>query len=440
MQRGAGGRRVDRLLRRGALLAVAVILASGLVPAAADAGGPGAISGVVTDADGDPMANLVVYALPLGQPDDQWVAATTEIDGSYVIEKLLPGQHGVAFHVDRWECYDSRPTCNPYDAATWDPVMVTAGATTTGIDLVAADDDLRWGAISGHVTDANGEAFAHVEVWARRIGGGAADVWFRSTDSAGDFRLDLRPGAYNVHFIPPGIEPGECYDDLPALTFWEACSAGDVVSVQAAVDHGGFDAQLDDLPLLEFPDVNPTHPFWDGIAFAVGRELTTGFADGLFHGDRPVTRRAAAAFLYRFAEFDVAAEPCTEPPFPDVAVGSPLCGEIMWLQDEGLATGFADGTFRPNAPIERHAFLRMLYRLRFPERGGVDDPCVGAHQPGVRYFTDVGPNHPLCPLTLWGRYMSIVAGYTDGTFRPAAPLSRQAAVEWILQHYLRPEA
>src|SRR5687767_5836558 len=45
---------------------------------------------------------------------------------------------------------------------------------------------------------------------------------------------------------------------------------------------------------------------------------------------------------------------CTEPaPFPDVPITHPFCPEIKWMKDNGISTGFDDGTYRPSINVSR---------------------------------------------------------------------------------------
>ncbi len=59
----------------------------------------------------------------------------------------------------------------------------------------------------------------------------------------------------------------------------------------------------------------------------------------------------------------------TAPVFPDVPVGSGFYNEVRWLADMGITFGFADGTFKPGASINRDQVAAFIYRynLNFPK-------------------------------------------------------------------------
>lgn len=92
----------------------------------------GFLSGTVRDGDGTPIPGLGVNAQPLAQglPGG---GAQTGVDGRYVIHGLATGDYRVETGGDPWahELYDDRP-----EWRLADPVTVTAGAGTSGVDFV----------------------------------------------------------------------------------------------------------------------------------------------------------------------------------------------------------------------------------------------------------------------------------------------------------------
>jgi hypothetical protein len=67
---------------------------------------------------------------------------------------------------------------------------------------------------------------------------------------------------------------------------------------------------------------------------------------------------------------------CTDP-FTDVACGDPFFAEIAWSVAEAIATGHADGTYRPTAPVTRRAVAALLNRAAGGHPGPVHPP--GSH-------------------------------------------------------------
>lgn len=49
--------------------------------------------------------------------------------------------------------------------------------------------------------------------------------------------------------------------------------------------------------------------------------------------------------------------------FSDVPGTSPFHGDVDWLVGNGITTGYEDGTFRPQAPVSRQAMAAFLHRF-----------------------------------------------------------------------------
>jgi hypothetical protein len=108
--------------------------------------------------------------------------------------------------------------------------------------------------------------------------------------------------------------------------------------------------------------------------------------------------------------------------FSDVGESHPFRSNIHWLVAEGIASGYDDGTFRPSAVVSRQAVASFLYRM-------AGSPAFTL--PAAPTFIDVGIAHPFYAAIEWAVAEGIVAGYDDGTFRPTAVVSRQAAAAFL---------
>ena len=177
-----------------------------------------------------------------------------------------------------------------------------------------------------------------------------------------------------------------------------------------------------------FSDVPDDHPFCPEIDWMADHDIAEGWPDGTYRPLRHVSRAAMAAFAYRLAGFERGPDPtCDERPFPDVAIDNPFCGEIAWARDNGISTGYSDGSFRSDQPISRQAMAAFLYRLTGSPRG--EDPACTQDE-----FSDVPASHPLCGEIDWMVDSGVAAGYDDGTFKPTAPISRQAMAAFIYRY------
>lgn len=174
-----------------------------------------------------------------------------------------------------------------------------------------------------------------------------------------------------------------------------------------------------------FPDVPFASAFYAEIEWLVGRGITDGYGDGTFRPLAAVSRQAMAAFLYRQAGSPNGPAPtCDVPPFVDVGVDAPFCGEITWLVEQGITVGYPDGGFHPAAPVSRQAMAAFLHRSA-SEPSGQDPACLAAP------FSDVAIDDQFCSDIAWLVANDIAEGYDDGTFRPLSSVSRQAMAAFL---------
>lgn len=109
-----------------------------------------------------------------------------------------------------------------------------------------------------------------------------------------------------------------------------------------------------------FVDVGGTHARNVGALADAG--IVTGYADGRFFPDRPLTRGEAASLIVRAA--GISTDDSAGASFADVASGRTHTAAIDALTQAGIVTGFSDGTFRADMPVTRGQFAAMLVRAR----------------------------------------------------------------------------
>jgi hypothetical protein len=144
------------------------------------------------------------------------------------------------------------------------------------------------------------------------------------------------------------------------------------------------------------------------------KKIATGYADGTFRPAEPVSREATAAFLYRYSGSPAYTPPKTSP-FKDVPTTSQFYKQVTWLASKGITNGYADGTFRPKDPVARDAMAVFLYRLK-------GKPAFTP--PAKSPFTDVATSYKFYKEITWLRSTGITTGNADGTFAPLVSTSR----------------
>ncbi|GIU83773.1 MAG: hypothetical protein KatS3mg008_0548 [Acidimicrobiales bacterium] len=171
-----------------------------------------------------------------------------------------------------------------------------------------------------------------------------------------------------------------------------------------------------------FVDVPKFYTFAAEVAWAVSRDVARGYGDGTFRPTEGVKRKEAVAFLYRLAGSPKG--PFPDPGFSDVGPAHPFRTEISWAASRGIVRGYEDGSFRPDHVVKRQEAVAFLYRLAGSPKGPFPDPG----------FSDVGPAHPFRTEISWATSEGIVAGFSDGTFRPSGSVLRQEQVAFLFRY------
>lgn len=179
-------------------------------------------------------------------------------------------------------------------------------------------------------------------------------------------------------------------------------------------------------PDPEFSDVPTSNMFYDDIAWLKAQGITVGYLNGTYQPSAPLTRGAAALFLYRLwlmAGENAGPFPATT--YTDVLASSVYAAAIGFLEYYDLDRVATGGLFRPNDDITRQEMATMIHRL-YLASGGSDPSSIP--DPG---FTDVTASSVFHQDIWWLAYAGITAGYSDDTYRPTNTLSRQATAAFL---------
>lgn len=160
--------------------------------------------------------------------------------------------------------------------------------------------------------------------------------------------------------------------------------------------------------------VDLQHSKWaeDGITYMAKRGTVAGYGHGIFKPEALVTRAQAVTFMVRELypeQLQRAVEGAT---YSDVPTTHPFYREITIAAKNGLAGGFPNGTFRPDAPLSRAetaAFLTRAYSL------------TEGKEPAR--WTDTDMHWAASPILIMSSN-SLVGGYSDATYRPNRPVTR----------------
>ena len=99
--------------------------------------------------------------------------------------------------------------------------------------------------------------------------------------------------------------------------------------------------------------------------------------------------------------------------------------DVRYVCENGLMNGTSRNRFSPYGTATRGMLVTILYRMENEPR------CFGSAA-----FSDVKPSAYYEKAVIWASQNNIVSGYTDGTFRPDAPVTREQLAS-ILYRYTR---
>lgn len=115
---------------------------------------------------------------------------------------------------------------------------------------------------------------------------------------------------------------------------------------------------LEELPLGRYHDIPERHWAYKAVFELSNSAIVNGFGQSMFRPNEQITRAQAAVIINRELKLEVSS-PAT---FPDVSGNSTVMNSISALQEAGIMTGFSNGLFGPNNPVTRGQMAVILQR------------------------------------------------------------------------------
>lgn len=159
----------------------------------------------------------------------------------------------------------------------------------------------------------------------------------------------------------------------------------------------------------QFNDVSDGLFYSPAVSWLARVGLTTGYTDGTFRPDQPVTRAEAITLLWRMA-----CAPTDVPGsgFSDVDE-QPFRPAVDWGVATEIVNGYPDGTFKPNDFITRSEIATLLWRMN--HCGDAGDSAIFDDVPARSFFgAAVG----------WMSFEGITSGVAPRQFGAAGQVTR----------------
>lgn len=142
-----------------------------------------------------------------------------------------------------------------------------------------------------------------------------------------------------------------------------------------------------------------------------------GYADGTVRPNGKITRAEVATIFFRLLDDETRAKYwSSKNDFSDVSADKWYNNAVSTLSNMGVIGGYADGTFRPDAPISRAEFAKIA--VSFTQNNG---------SAVYNYFTDVKTTDWFAPYVTAAKDAGLIEGYSDGSFKPESKITRAEA-------------
>lgn len=139
--------------------------------------------------------------------------------------------------------------------------------------------------------------------------------------------------------------------------------------------------------------------------------VLVGYGDGSFRPNAPVTRAQFAKMVVMAMQWPLIT-PQT-PTFSDIPASFWAYSYIETAHAQGIINGYGDGTFRPGNIVTRAQVAKMIYLARH-----------WTTVEGIVNFIDVQQGDWFYTYAQAAGVSEIMGGYPDGSFRPNAPATR----------------
>jgi len=196
--------------------------------------------------------------------------------------------------------------------------------------------------------------------------------------------------------------------------------------------HWEFDptiiAALNPTPNVEFLDVSRVDWFYYDVRYVCENGLMNGTSRNRFSPYGTATRGMLVTILYRMENeprcFGSAA-------FSDVKPSAYYEKAVIWASQNGIVSGYTDGTFRPDAPVTREQLASILYRYT---RYRGQDVSAGETTSFTGYGDAQTVSNYALPAMRWACGTGILQG-ANGKLNPSG-LATRAQLAAMLHRYL----
>ena len=215
------------------------------------------------------------------------------------------------------------------------------------------------------------------------------------------------------------------------LTEGKKCSVcGEILVAQEVVPALGHDfvngecSRCEETLTSKFEDVPAGAFYFDPVAWAVEKGITTGATETTFNPNGDCQRAQVVTFLWRAAG---SPEPTkNENPFTDVKESDFYYKAVLWAVEKGITNGLTADTFGPFELCNRAQVVTFLWRA-------MGSPASEAEVA----FTDVVPGQFYSTAVAWAVENGITNGISATEFGVGGTCNRAQVVTFLYRTYVK---
>jgi PKD repeat protein len=215
----------------------------------------------------------------------------------------------------------------------------------------------------------------------------------------------------------------------------EYTSAGTYAVSLTVTNASGSDTERkSDYIIVTFPDVLLDHWACEEIQACLRAGVVAGYGDGCYHPDWPLARDHMAVYISRALAGDdeIPAGPRT-PSFLDVPRGYWAYDHIEYAKACGVVLGYFEGLFLPNLTLTRAQMAVFVARAIADPTG--EEGLANYRPADAPTFTDIPPDYWCYRHIEYLAENQVVSGYPDGSYQPAATVTRDQMAVYIARAF-----
>lgn len=182
-----------------------------------------------------------------------------------------------------------------------------------------------------------------------------------------------------------------------------------------------------DCPSAPFTDVDTAKWYHLSVDYVLTHKMMNGVSSRAFAPNANLTRGMLVQILYNLEGKPKG----TAANFSDVQADAWYAKAVGWAASNKVVTGYADGTFRPNAAVTREQAAAILYR--YAQSKGID-VSVGENTNILSYVDVQQASEYAIPALQWAVGAGVLNGKNGGCLAPTGTATR-AEIAAIMQRW-----